>query len=207
MSNELNVAKEIAFWRLQIEEHMFFIHEGLVDAGLKQEAARLNQAWHNLVDANVMPLIAETLKFQLLLINKIKYGPWIGWLSLSFVLHMVKETNYFKAKLLGKITKEEEIQFWLWHHHSEVAAAEKLVDPTEEELSLLMKEYIEYVKTLEANATNVTDKEFNTVLEEYLVNNEDLKVEILNHTVATNIPPALINHVLREGYYAIDLFQ
>lgn len=216
MSRPLNIAKEVAFWRLQIEEHMLFIYQGLVDdlsiLKLKEQAVALHQLWHD-VDGDVMPLIDETLKFQNLILNKITYGPWIGWLSMSFVNHLIKETEYFKKKLLGEMTHQDEVKFWLWHHHSESAAAEKLLDPTEQELSLLLKDYMDYIKVLETDLLKSKKRngkispETRDVLEEYLDNNTALEKGILNYTIYSNISPILINHVIREGYYAIELFK
>ena len=206
------MSKEIAFWKIQIKEHMMFIFLGLSDElmELKEKAIKLHESWHNLKvnTTNVMPLIDETLKFQYLILKNMTKGVWIGWLSMSFMNHLIKETQYFKDKLSGKVTYQDEIKFWLWHHHSECAAAEKLLDPTEEELSLVLKDYIEYVKSLEKDLkNNKMTKEIKNVLKEYIDNTTQLEEGILNNTIYSNISPLLIKHVIREGYYAIELFK
>ncbi len=207
MSREI---KEIAFWRLQIEEHMLFIYQGLVDdlseTNLKQEAVTLHQAWHYVKDDDVMVLIELTLTYQKLILN-ISQHAWIGWLSVSFLEHIMKETEYFKKKLMAPLSMQEEVQFWLWHHESECAAAEKLLDPSEEELSKLIKKFIDQIKNLEKGlAKNKMNKDIKCVLNEYINQTTTLEDGILNDTILSNISPILINHVIREGYYALDLF-
>src|SRR5688572_29643420 len=170
--SQVDIAKEIAFWKLQIEEHMLFIYQGLVDdfAGnkLKEETVKLHQLWCKVSD-DVVPLIEETLIFQYLLLAKLKHGCWIGWLSVSFIKHLIKETKYFKSKILGQLTKQDEIKFWLWHHHSEFEGMEKLLDPSEEELCFLVKDYINYVKKLESDFKYKNNsKEIQEILDEYL---------------------------------------
>lgn len=208
MLRQLNIPKEIAFCKVQIKEHMLFIYQGLVDDLLKPQAVTLHQVWHKACEENIKDLIEDTLKFQYILLDQLKHGPWIGWLSVSFVNHLIKETEYFKSKLLGEITKQDEIKFWLWHHYSECEAAEKLLNPTEEELSFLIKDYVNYVKTLEkCFLKNKNCKELQNVLDEYLNQTMILEKGILNYTIYSNISPILINHVIREGYYAIDVFK
>lgn len=206
--DQIEISKEIAFWKLQTEEHMLFIYQGLVDDfcgnKLKKQAVTLHQSWYHIDEDQVMPLIEETLIFLYLLVVKLKES-WIGWISVSFVNHMIKETKYFKSKMLGELTKEDEIKFWLWHHHSECDALEKLIDPSENTIATTIKEYSKYIQKLEADVKyKNTSKEIQNILNEYLDHTDNLEQGIMNHTIYTNISPILINHAIREGYYAIE---
>lgn len=203
--------KEITFWKLQIEEHMLFIYQGLVEdvscTNFKKQAALLHQLWHSLA-RDVLCLVEETLIFQYRLLHTLINGPWIGFLSASFVQHMITETEYFKIQLTGCMSREDQIKFWYWHHKTEFAATKKLLDPSEEQLSKRIKEYIEYIKVLENDVVSGdVSPQTQHVLDEYLQQTTDLQQGILCHQIKSNISPILINHAIREGYYALALFN
>ena len=121
---------------------------------------------------------------------------------------MITETEYFKIHLTGHITREDQIKFWYWHHKTEISATEKLLDPSEEQLSKRINEYIEYIKVLEKDVINGDVSETTQhVLDEYLQQTTDLQQGILCHQIKSNISPILINHAIREGYYALALFN
>lgn len=231
--NLFTLDDEIQFWGKQIKKHMKFIHLGLADIpeniNLKQEALTLKDSWHEIIynDTNtqhnkklsVLDLINVTDKYQIKIRDYIKNNVWLGWLSYSFVDHLIKELIYFKDKVSGKgYNIIDEIIFWSWHHESEISASEKLLDPSEEELSRLSKQYIEDVKILQEDIEEVMRSEdfqledLNTeairpVLDEYLGQTEDLRHGIISKTVLTNISLDLVNHVIREGKRAIQIFD
>ena len=232
---------EVSFWGLQIKEHMLFIYQGLVEdevekqtkivingnsINLKDEAMVLHYLWKNLVvspniDVNsVLEAIDKTQKYQLRVQNIIKNGIWIGWLSFSFIEHLIMELSYFHNKIINNnYNLADEITFWLWHHESEMSAVEKLLDPLEIDLSEMIKNFSEKVKILEAdliilqNGNNDKDNEsqFNSyttdILFEYLNLTDMVRTGIEAANILTNISPKLINHVIREGERAIVIFN
>lgn len=185
------------------------------DKNLKQIALILKDLWHDVHQCivkkcEILKLIDETLNFQLKLQNYIKNGIWIGWLSFSFIDHLNKELLYFKDKLMKhEYILSKELNFWLWHHASEFKTAEKLVDPLEKELCLLMKDYIVKVEILKADLKNTDNINNYTkeILDEYLIETNLLKNNIIKADVLTNISIALINHVIREGEHAIAIIS
>ncbi len=220
--------EELQFWGLQIKEHMVFMYKGLVDNlsdpnTLKLEAAELHNSWHKILSCNqisklkVMTLLNITLDYQIKVKKLIKDGIWIGWLSYSFVNHLISESNYFKDKMINpNYNMKTEINYWLLHHQTEIEASEKLLDPLETEYSEISKFYTNQVKKLRLDLNLLTkstvkllnlQSETIEILEEYLDQTEELKNGILTNTILTNISLPLINHVIREGERAIYIFS
>lgn len=235
MSNVINIfsfEEEFALWGLQIKEHMLYMYQGLVEDlvkpnTLRQEAAQLHNDWHKMLGMNlltitnpkeqVLQLLDKTLEYQIKVRTIIEQGDWIGWLSFSFVNHLVSESNYFKEKVVTPgYNLKRETDFWLLHHQTEIEASEKLLDPLEIELSELSKEYINQVKELRmdldllSNGSNLNMDELHNetkeVLNEYLSQTGMLQDSIKNKLILTNISLSLITHVIREGERAIQIF-
>ena len=238
MSRIFTIEDEVNFWGLQVKEHMMFIHQGLIDdevkkiskinmngnlVNLKDQSMILYYLWDDILNKeidvdNIIVSIDKTQNYQLIIQNLIKNGTMVSWLSYSFLEHLIMELNYF----LNKITNsnydlKDEIKFWLWHHQSEFSAAEKLLDPSEEDLSITLKQYIEHVKILETDSLLLTKKKQVSlnklnpytleVLSEYINYTNSLKDGIDTATILSSISPILINHVIREGERAITIFN
>lgn len=192
--------QDFNFWKKQIEEHMLFLKLGLTNNHLQVQACQFLTKWQNVNTNSINLLIKNTLTFQQHLQSLLLKGMWIGWISYSFIQHLNDELIYFDKKLNYQLTRNQEIEFWVKHHVTEMEAAEKLLDPLEEQLCTSIKNYIDKVKTLKkSNILNFTYK--------YLELNEDLKDKMLNKEVLTNISLTLINHVIREGEYCLSLFN
>lgn len=223
---------EFKFWGLQIKEHMLFIYQGLVEDQtkpntLRQEAAQLHNSWHNMLEINpltqtnfkqtVIYLLDRTLDYQFKIQDLIKNNVWIGWLSYSFLDHLINESNYFKDKISNpSYNLKREIEFWLLHHQTEIEASEKLIDPLEITLCEIIKIYVDEVKALRIDLDFINERsnlninelsdETKDILEEYLIQTDGLKDGIITKSILTNISLPLINHVIREGERAIQIF-
>ena len=74
---------------------------------------------------------------------------WIGWIFLSLIQHMQKETEYFRRKLEGpEYTEEEEIKFIDQHHAEEMGATAQLLDPAPENQPVIDKVRSYALKTM-----------------------------------------------------------
>ncbi len=222
--------EELNLWGLQVKEHLLFIYQGLVEDlinpnTLRSEAAQLHNDWHKMLETNlltttnpkeqVLQLLEKTLDYQIKIKKLIENNIWVGLLSYSFVGHLISESNYFKKKIINPgYNLKEETDFWLLHHQTEIEASEKLLDPLEIELSEISKLYVDQVKELRAdldllgsdlNMDELND-ETQQVLNEYLVQTNSLKDGIERNLILTNISLPLINHVIREGERAIQIF-
>lgn len=211
MSSPYTFEEEVAFWSRQVKEHMMILNLGIVDVSLKQTAAYFETMWATIVETRptleeVNKLLDATREFQENVMEMLAESIWIGWLSYSFLNHITMELNYFTAKVNGAgYNMKDELDFWLWHDADELAGAEKLVDPTEEQLSATMKAYIAKAKALRAKQT--VDDIALAALAEFVDLNEDLKDKMEAQEVLTNIPFDLVEHVIREGDRSLDIFE
>ena len=153
----LSIDDEINFWGRQLSDHCLFIYLGLVSdalvAGklknnLKQDALDLHNAWTQALLApqqqSIIQLLRKTIQLKEKVLSELDKGPWIGWISYSFVLHILNEARYFLDKVQGiKLTLNDEIKFWLYHHKSELEAEDKLIDPSEKALSKLIQAFVQ----------------------------------------------------------------
>lgn len=151
---------EIYFWSRQMMEHFLILYLGLDDDNLKGGAFELHNKWkkfidHNFTERGVKPdidtvfltqfdlaklgeididtvnrLIDATDKYKNKLIDILEQGKWVGWIFVSMVEHMLKETMYFKRKVNGPdFDVQEEIHFINDHHATELAATAQMIDP------------------------------------------------------------------------------
>lgn len=212
---------EVNFWSARMGEHMYFIYLGLVNEDLKNKALEIKILWDEIFSNKrkkskpyVSEIIDVTYDFQTKLQDMITNGIWIGWLSYSFLEHLIRETVYFDRKIIDESYNiNDEIKFWLWHHKSEFEASEKLLDPSEINLSNISKQFIEDIKLLEEDINKISNNNFDInlateeILYEYLDKTKSLKDGIENKEILSNISVDLIRHVIREGERAIEIFD
>lgn len=235
------IEDEIRFWGARVREHMIFIHLGLVTQAiednnipkktihgksynLREEATILKNLWTQLLEKsninieNVKELITNTMTYQEQVQTYIFNGVWIGWLSYSFMGHIIEELRYFWSKITGGgYNLEDEINFWLWHDDTEAAATVKLIDPSQIDLANQINGYINSTKVLRKDLLEFqTDDKikieglddealglFNGFKEfiQYLRKGIDNK-EILN-----NIPYLLIEHIDKEAERSLQIMN
>lgn len=237
-STPFSAQDEIQFWGRQIAEHNLFLYQGLVNGAI-QEAnlppVQLGNQSYNLREAamvffnawtqalnqmtpvdQVVVLLQDTINYQNQVLQTLGSGVWIGWLSYSFVEHIVMEARYFLSKLTGAgYDLRNEIDFWLWHNDTETAASVKLLDPKEVNLANQANQFINQTRVLRENLARLQQGANLSTLDQAMVQNlhefaalgNTLKTGIDNHTILSNITPTLINHVIREGDRATQIFQ
>ena len=148
----------------------------------------------------LIKLIENTIRFQTLLADLIRGGIFIGAVYPSLLDHMNDESNYFLSKIKGNgYYLEDEVSFWLDHHKGETAVAGKLLDPKEEKLENIIKDYDKYIEELSTNPS-ILD-EMKGILNDY---------EKIFRGVPGNINigyPLLVQHALREGRRAQEIFR
>lgn len=221
---------EVQFWGQRIKEHMEFLYLGLVEEAINKnnlpvlvhqgkeynlrDAAQLYQnLWEVLLAgkpylSQVDQLIEETLEYQEEILTVLKSGIWIGWLSYSFLRHITKELLYFQDKINGvEYTLVDEANFWLWHDESEMEAINKLIDPSEVEISREIQSYIQRTQELDQKLSSLTAIEGNILdnLEEFNSLNQGLRQGILSKELFSNIAPLLISHIIKEGQRSIQI--
>lgn len=144
---------EIHFWGRQMAEHALFLHLGLEETGLKDQARTIQQAWEaflektfysrgiivsnstislseddlqKITDVNinrVNELINITIDFKTSIITILNTGKWIGWIFPALAQHMLKEAEYFKRKVNGPAFDAGEEIIFINEHHGEEMGA------------------------------------------------------------------------------------
>jgi len=188
---------------------------------LREEALFLQNAWTSILgnsnpDVNeVKQLMLTTMNYHERLTKALESG-WIGWASYSLNNHMMEELRYFWSKVTGAGYKlSDELNFWLWHDADEVAYSDKLIDPLQINLSNQAHEYInrtkqiryELLQLLETGDFENLEGDALDVLYEYVGITEGLREGIRNKQILTNIPLAVVNHVIREGERSLEIFE
>lgn len=157
------IEDEIYFWGRQMKEHALFLHLGLEDVDLKNEAFQIQNEWDAFMTINfkstidktnkltnnlekikreVNKLIEKTSELNKRVILTLKTGKWIGWIFISLAEHMQKETDYFARKISDRIfSREEEIKFINTHHSEETGTIAQLIDPSEKDVIEIVKLY------------------------------------------------------------------
>lgn len=150
---------EIHFWSRQLMEHSLILYLGLEEPNLKNEAKKNFDEWESFLNKyfyqkgiivngstitifdqksykedmvnmdETIHLIDQTVSYINKVVETLEKPNWIGWIFISIVKHMLKETNYFKMKLTNSLSIDEEIKFINDHHSEEMAATAQLIDP------------------------------------------------------------------------------
>lgn len=77
-------------------------------------------------------LIEETIQFKTTLLRQLEAGGWYGWVFPAMVDHMLGEALYFQRIVNNNpMPLQEEIQYIIIHHRTELAATAQLIDPVE----------------------------------------------------------------------------
>lgn len=233
-----SIQDEIQFWGRQVAEHNLFLYQGLVEEAIHEanlQPVRLGNRSYDLRNAglvlfnawnearnqtapfdDVMVLLQDTIAYHNQVLQTLVSGVWIGWLSYSFVEHIIMEARYFLSKLTGAgYNLHDEIDFWLWHNSTETAAADKLLDPTEVDIDKEARQFIAKTNQLRADLLKLQQGADLSALDQATVQNikefgdtgNTLRTKIMNRTLLSNISPTLINHVIREGDRAAKTFQ
>ena len=227
--------EELDFWGNQIAEHMQFIYSGLVESdlieqnnlekylddnifGLRDESLDYYQRWIDILESikigydeneNALFLIDETLNYQNKILGALDQSIFIGYLYPSLIEHMNEETTYLQNKLMGQgYNLEQEIAFWIDHHKGETAVAEKQLDPKEKRISDAIRTYDEYLEKLGEDPSQIRDyKDMEYVLQEYDKLGKSLLNKNIKGKVLSITPITLIEHAIREGKRAQQIFK
>lgn len=153
-----DIIDQIHFWGHQSVEHSLFLHLGIEDKALKEQALNLHKKWKeymdkvfgdidehkivleinditkvkvNSIDMNtLLSLINELKTFKEHIIARLEGGEWLGWLWASYVKHILRELNHFNDKINKKYTSvSEEIEFWNKTNSEHAANESHLIEP------------------------------------------------------------------------------
>ena len=204
--SDFPTADEIHFWGRQLMEHAFFLYLGLVNPKLKDQSKENYKLWEkfmkknfwdrgivaqlttimitdqhayndNMVDiGETIVLVDKTISFVDHVVQVLNHGEWSGWIFPSLAKHMLKETNYFKAKLTGSISTDDEIKFINDHHSEEMGTTAQLIDPAPEQQPIIdiARSYVLKCMSKIKSGISLTDAKSHNFPKEWTQQDEDL---------------------------------
>jgi hypothetical protein len=196
---------EIDFWSRQLSEHALFLHLGLEDEKLREEARLLHESWEHLrsrveLKSNLPIVVSATnilIDFKEEVISR-QRSTWVGWLLPLFIDHIRREAIYFRDALTRSVEEEKDLCSFIefMKEHAEFAA--HLLDPSEQDKIAAARGAGQSFSTLHAGCFKATLPSLLTLSEKQgkaldaFVTNDLPKAKSVIH-------PVLAAHVQREG--------
>jgi hypothetical protein len=219
----------LTFWSRQLAEHALFIRIGLEGAlkelkdldaeELIQQGNYLYEHWLEIFSSRLrgeeglftqedLLHSLDTLKAYLLDVKSIAERIWLGFNYPSQIDHYLEELAYVQAYLIGTVSPQEELEFWLDIHQDHAALIARLLDPSEKEK---FRQCLLYADIFTRLQERVSGKE---VLLEDLTpiqgfNNltMTLREEQAVGLLKSVIHPLLALHIYREGIYSLKSLE
>ncbi len=211
------VEDETEFWGRQLMEHALFLQLGLEIPGPKDQAGFFVKKWDQFRRDSRKP--AEALKlaegfraFQVDLRDRALRGEWLGWLFPLFLDHIIRELDFFVARIkTDGAGVANELFHWVTFMAEHAAFAAHFLDPTEEAAIVQAIQLGQQFIGIQAQCQGVTpalvslSEQAGAQLDQYLV------------TIAGGVPnipkarsvihPILAEHVVREGRRFLQTLQ
>lgn len=136
--------EDTVFWSHQFSEHAFFLHLGLTDPTLRDEALRLHHDWERF--RKELPKLgcrgvqhaydkADWLNQFIAHVQDAQKKSFVGWLYPLFLDHLKREGEYFMERVSERPpTSQRELCGWLQFMAEHSLFASHLLDPLEDDL-------------------------------------------------------------------------
>lgn len=204
---------DIRFWSRQLAEHALFLHLGLEVEPYKSRAGDLYQHWIALLDelrstesteaakGMLWRPVVDLARFKQAVLDRQRAGEWLGWLFPLFVDHVLRELQYFVARVWGGGLPPTETycdNVTFMREHAEFAA--HLLDPSATELIAPAEGLAEAFASLKPGCAGLTPgyvtlgRQAGRDLDAYL------RTQPVSAASGRSvIHPVLAEHVIREG--------
>ena len=183
------------FWIRIMTEHCQFLYLSLEDDDLKSQAFDLWKEWEEVQVDTVTELLEQLRDFKQTVKSE-ALNRWIGWISVSFVEHILEELEYFSTLLSGqKVSHGEVIDKALDWIHDHASSASTLLDPSEEK-------WVQVMQKIAKDTKSVPDDEEEFLIGLTLRHEDELSralKRIRDQNIKRTIHPLLLDHWLREG--------
>lgn len=193
---------DVDFWARQFSEHALFFSLGIEDATLRNQAARLHQAWEaarpTLTAATIVPLALNLREYKIGLFDRLNRGQWLGWIFPTFVDHTRRELDLFLAHLRGPVPVQRDAVEWLRFMAEHAAFAAHLMDPVEAQQIRGALAAVGKLQQLQNACAHGVSQQL-VVMSENAGKTLDTFVTNVVPKTKSVIHPVLATHVLREG--------
>ncbi|CAH6421446.1 Domain of unknown function (DUF2935)-containing protein [uncultured virus] len=153
-------------------------------------------------------------------------GKWLGWIYISFIIHILRELHYLKNILNDKkFSDQETIDFWNLTNGEHAGLTGQLLDPDIENDLEIKKAHDFHHEFLNLSSNDPEKKQFLTLsikkgteLNDFLIkslektmtlDNFQLKTQekVHDNKIKSIIHPVLIDHEVREGKRSIKVLE
>lgn len=199
---------EFAFWGNQATEHMLFMHLGLEDPVLKQQAldlyTQMKAAYDRRDVAAFLPLLDQAMTMKHRVLTRLLAGEWLGWIFPTFVDHTLREESYFLSKLQGSVPQTAETMAWLRFMAEHAEFASHLVDTTERAAMLHALTLASDLNGLESACTQSCGAQLAALSAQKGRELDQFFSSMTPTKPLSVIHPVLAAHVVREGRRFVD---
>lgn len=210
--------QEFEFWGRQATEHALFMHLGLEDPALKKQALDIHnglKSWYDTLQLDPFLKNLETsMAFKRAVLARLNAGEWLGWLYPDFVDHVLREEEYFLAKLSQGVgggrgmPANIETATWLRFMGEHAQFAAQLVDPTEAQAMSRAAALARRFEGLHAGCTHSTCGPQMVALSERAGRELDAFFSGMKPAKPKSIiHPVLAAHVVREGRRFVETMR
>ena len=224
---------DLEFHSVIMMEHCVFLHLGIEEEPYKTQAYEQYQRWKQFIDegynGDVATLLLNLRILKTTILTSLLEGKWLGWLSASFVRHILEELEEFALLLQGRKFAPEVMVVHSWRlmtDHLEDAVSK--TDPMETEVKHQSQQLLQSTPTAIHQLAN-RDYNVDRLLVDYQeaslalaqeqgqpandiqwmigltlragVQIDALLASIQTHQPKTVIHPMLLDHWRREGHH------
>ena len=200
---ELAIAtpEDITFWQNRFSDH-YYILAVLLDRDLAPELKEFATVKYNefskTPDSHTRGQLEELLQFKLKLVQNQEAKRMIGMIFPSLLEHMIMELTYFLNLVDGKLTVQDELDFYLEEASEHALLAGHLTDPKHKELVMINHEMGDL---LESQIGNPPSMELFMIVDEANASSIDLLNGIESGNVKALLTPFMLKHEIVEGQY------
>ena len=201
--------EDIVFWANQFREHAKYMFELLNDREgmeFKRRAKELQQQWtqfiryYPLSDNSLFPLLTSTVTLQRDILKKRRMRGKIGFLPIALVLHMIKEEQHIEKLLQGKLTIQDELEFWIREAAEHTELLGHMIDPVNREHQRLTRIILQIAQELDQQLQNPTDPSVPLQESDRLA--QQLLAAVKAQQIFVLITPSMIEHEIRESAWS-----
>jgi hypothetical protein len=132
-------------------EHAAFIHLAIEEEPYKTQAFEHYQQWQQFIaqgypEGQVQPLVSQLRDLKTVILEQLLDGKWLGWLSVSFMRHIIEELEQFQLLIQGQRPPPDIMAVQAWRLMADhLEDAESKTDPLEVEMKQQERQLIESV--------------------------------------------------------------
>jgi hypothetical protein len=215
-----NLKDEIQFWSQQFSEHADLMAHGLVHTELRDRAIGLRDEWEEFrsnmggktetIALKEMYAQCDMLRaFKTECIERQIRGEWIGWLGPGLIDHMRDEIDYFVFAVSDELSEKTAVSKWCEFISEHAATLGHMIDDSQRKLVVTAIKTADEMMKYQFRAQDGFDEKLVAgAVQESQKFDQWIRTEgIGTRKVRSVVPPALTQHMLREGQRFVQVMH